>query len=156
MALYRGAFIADKSPLPFVLTAPKPDTLLRKTDRIFIYANPLEMKRAMDISLVVPFGTHSDGRAFVESQNLEEEDPLVKQRRRSEAEKHKKKFAAMLVKKSDDLMKRRLEELAQSDAVAGGGRKREQEIIVVASADMNATGAHMTGISPERLTNTNS
>ena len=65
IAIYRAPFAADFSFLPFVYTSPKPDTLLRSRDRIFVYCNPLELKMVMELCLDLPFTVGQEGAVFL-------------------------------------------------------------------------------------------
>ena len=67
LGIYRAAFATDKSILPFVMMCPRPDTVLRAKDRLFVYCNPVEMNYAMDAALGQPFiPTELDKYAMIE------------------------------------------------------------------------------------------
>jgi hypothetical protein len=61
IGLYRAPCTEDKSLLPFAYTCPKPETILRKDDRVFIYCNPLELNTAYQHCLGLPIVSLSDG-----------------------------------------------------------------------------------------------
>ena len=49
IGLYRGACKSDKSLLPFVFACPKKDLLLRKDDRMFVFANPSVVDKCLSV-----------------------------------------------------------------------------------------------------------
>lgn len=61
VGLYRAPCDADKSLLPFVYTCPKPDSLLRKDDRVFVYCNPLTLNTAYQQCIGLPIISAPDG-----------------------------------------------------------------------------------------------
>ena len=63
VGLYRGVFTADHSLLPFVITCPRPDLVLRDKDKLFVFGNPDVIKGAVKNSFNLPMRTSSDGKA---------------------------------------------------------------------------------------------
>lgn len=48
LAVYRSAAEDHHSMLPFVYTCPRPDTLMRKNDKLYIFCNPSEYESVME------------------------------------------------------------------------------------------------------------
>ena len=74
MGLYRAPFLNDGSCLPFVITSPKPDLILRDKDRVYLYGSPIEMLSALQCSIQRPFVMLPDGTlAMIDPTELEKE-----------------------------------------------------------------------------------
>ncbi len=55
MGVYRSPDAEEKSVLPFVITCPKPDLVVRPADKLFVYCNPLELNTALECCLNMDF-----------------------------------------------------------------------------------------------------
>jgi hypothetical protein len=70
VGLYRAPCETDKSFLPYAYTCPKPDCVLRKDDRAFVYCNPVELNSAYQRCLGLPILSLQDGSFGLQDETL--------------------------------------------------------------------------------------
>lgn len=67
LGLYRSVSSSDKNKLPYVYTCPRPDTILRQKDRVFVYCTPSQLKLALEQAMNLPFVICADGSLSIGS-----------------------------------------------------------------------------------------
>jgi hypothetical protein len=70
MAVYRAPSLVDNACLPFVITGPKPDLILRSRDRLFVWGTPIELMTSLQAALKLPLIHLTDGTLAVAERDL--------------------------------------------------------------------------------------
>jgi hypothetical protein len=83
LAIYRAPSLVDNACLPFVITGPRPDLILRSRDRLFVWGTPIELITSMQSALKLPLIHLMDGSFAVPERDLSALRAKAKQVRQS-------------------------------------------------------------------------
>jgi hypothetical protein len=83
LAIYRAACDEDQSLLPFVYSFPRPDALMRKNDKLYVFCNPAEYESVLENVIDYRLHRSSDGRlSLQEKENVVQDNSQASKKRK--------------------------------------------------------------------------